>query len=140
VFRGPSTPATPLANQVAGAPAPGTALAAWAFDSNGDNAFELTDKFPRFFGLNGDMAVAGDWVGSGIVRIGVFRCPAAGVCQWYIDLNNNGRWDGPFGGDAIWSFGLTGDIPVAGDWSGNGISKIGVMRCPWGVHMVSGHR
>jgi hypothetical protein len=119
VFRGPSTPATPLANQVAGAPAPGTALAAWAFDSNGDNAFELTDKFPRFFGLNGDMAVAGDWVGSGIVRIGVFRCPAAGVCQWYIDLNNNGRWDGPFGGDAIWSFGV---------------------RCPWGVHMVSGHR
>ena len=24
-------------------------------------------------------------------------------------LNNNGEWDGPFGDDATWSFGLTGD-------------------------------
>ena len=46
VFRGPSTPAAPLANQVAGAPAPGAALAVWAFDSNGSGAFEATDKFP----------------------------------------------------------------------------------------------
>ena len=34
------------------------------------------------------------------------------------------------GGDAVWSFGLPGDIPVVGDWNGSGTSKIGVMRCP----------
>ncbi len=93
------------------------------------NAFDASTKGPRWFGLNGDIAVTGDWDGSGVVRLGVFRCPASGVCQWYIDLNNNGQWDGTFGGDAIWNFGLTGDLPVVGDWTGTGGSKIGVMRC-----------
>jgi hypothetical protein len=135
VFRGPSTPATPMTNQVAGAPAPGTALAVWAFDSNGNNTFDASDKYPRFFGLNGDMAVAGDWDGTGIVRIGVFRCPspAVGVCQWYIDLNNNGQWDGPFGGDAIWNFGLTGDIPASSVMTMEGRHSEGrrAVRCPY---------
>ena len=107
----------------------GAALGVFALDSNGNNAFDATDKF-RFFGLAGDTPVAGDWDGTGIVRLAVFRCPAVGVCSWYIDLNNNGQWDGTFGGDAIYSFGLPGDKPVVGDWTGDGKSKIGVMRCP----------
>jgi len=83
------------------------------------------------FGLAGDYPVAGNWTGSGVISIGVFRCtPGVAVCQWYIDLNNNGTWDGIAGGDALWSFGLPGDIPVVGDWTGDGISKIGVFRCP----------
>jgi hypothetical protein len=64
----------------------------------------------------------------------VFRCPtgagAGAVCQWYIDANNNGTWDGQSGGDAIWNFGIPGDIPVVGDWNGSGVSKIGIFRCP----------
>jgi hypothetical protein len=83
------------------------------------------------FGLPGDIPVAGYWTGTAVVSIGVFRCPAgATVCQWYIDLNNNGTWDGIEGGDAIWNFGLPGDIPVVGDWTGYGVSEIGVFRCP----------
>jgi hypothetical protein len=110
---------------------PNTGLGQWWF-AGPSNTFDATTKGPRWFGLNGDIAVAGDWDGSGVVRIGVFRCPpaGAGVCQWYIDLNNNGMWDGTFGGDAIWNFGLPGDLPVVGDWNGTGVSKIGVMRCP----------
>ncbi len=86
------------------------------------------------FGLAGDIPVAGDWDGSGVIKLGVFRCPApgAGVCSWYLDQNNNGVWDGTIGGDIIFQFGLPGDIPVVGDWNGNGISKVGVMRCPTG--------
>lgn len=111
----------------------------WIENSSGSNVFSAADKM-LIFGLTGlpgttlpDIAVAGDFFGTGSSEIGVFRCPAMGlpgVCQWYIDANNNGQWDGVFGGDAIWTFGLPGDIPVVGDWTGSGTAKIGVMRCP----------
>ena len=78
-----------------------------------------------FFGLPGDQPVAGDWTGSGVISIGVFR-----QGTWYIDLNNNGVWDGVAGGDAIYYFGLPGDIAVPGDWGGTGVTKVGVFRCP----------
>jgi hypothetical protein len=75
-----------------------------------------------FYGLAGDQPVAGDWLGTGVVSIGVFRKGA-----WYFDLNNNGQFDaneGPF-----W-FGLPGDTAIVGDWTGSGSSKVGVFRCP----------
>src|ERR1039458_7586214 len=56
--------------------------------------------------------VAGDWTGSGVVRIGVFRQGA-----WYFDLNNDGAFEaneGPF------YFGLPGDTAIVGDWTGSG--------------------
>ncbi len=112
---------------------PNAGLGQWWF-SGPSNALDASTKGPRWFGLNGDIPVAGDWDGSGVTRIGVFRCPAFGVCQWYIDLNNNGQWDGIAGGDAIWSFGLPGDQPVVGDWTGSGVTKLGVMRCPPAVN------
>jgi hypothetical protein len=108
----------------------GSPNAYFALDSNGSNNYEASDKV-RAFGLPGDVPVAGDFFGTGTIEIGVFRCPAgASTCQWYIDANNNGAWDGQFGGDQIWNFGLPGDIPVVGDWNGNGTSKIGIFRCP----------
>ena len=100
---------------------------------NNQYNYDNGDKGPRWFGLSGDKPVAGDWFGTGVVSVGVFRCPifpAVGVCAWYIDQNNNGTWDGTAGGDAIWYFGLPGDQPIVGDWNGDGKSKIGVMRCP----------
>jgi len=112
---------------------------AFYLDNSGTNAWTATDKV-RLFGVSGipgvtinDAPVAGDWDGTGVVRFGVFHCPASaaiGPCIWYIDMNNNGQWDGVFGGDAAWpNFGLAGDTPVVGDWTGDGKSKIGVMRC-----------
>jgi hypothetical protein len=61
-------------------------------------------------------------VGKSLVpgKVGVFR---AG--KWYVDLNGDGNFDYP---DPIWSFGLPGDIPVVGDWNGDGRLKIGVYR------------
>jgi hypothetical protein len=111
----------------------GSPNAYFVLDSNGSNNYEASDK-ARAFGQPGDIPVAGDFFGNGIVEIGVFRCPAGAgagaACQWYIDANNNGVWDGAYGGDQVWSFGIPGDIPVVGDWNGVGTSNIGVFRCP----------
>jgi YD repeat-containing protein len=54
-------------------------------------------------------------------KIGVFRNGA-----WYLDTNGNGVWDA--GTDTVTTFGLPGDIPVTGDWTGTGTAKIGVFR------------
>jgi hypothetical protein len=96
--------------------------AIFALDVNGNYSFDFgVDKF-RSFGLDGDYPVAGDWTGTGVTRIGVFRRGS-----WFLDLNNDGTWDS---GDGVFAFGLPGDIPVVGDWSGNGVAKFGVFRCP----------
>lgn len=98
-------------------------MGVWALD-NGNNVYDAGDKF-RYFGLAGDQAVAGDWTGTGQTRLGVFR---NGL--WYLDLNNNGQWDGVAGGDGVFAFGLPGDVAVVGDWNGDGRTKLGVFRCP----------
>jgi len=46
---------------------------------------------------------------------------------WYLDLNGNGAWDGtPTDGLYYFGGGLTGAVPVTGDWTGTGAMKIGV--------------
>jgi hypothetical protein len=71
-----------------------------------------------------DIPVTGDWTGAGTTKIGIYRNG-----QWYLDRNGNGVWEGCqvdicggiFGGAA-------GDIPVVGDWNGDGLEKIGIFR------------
>jgi len=59
-------------------------------------------------------------------KIGVFRNG-----PWYIDYNGNREWD-PDSGDVSFWFGTNGDLPIAGDWNGDGIDEIGVFRNgPW---------
>ena len=90
------------------------------------------------FGVSGDIPVAGDWNGTGVVSIGVFR---PGTGEWVLDLNNNGRWDG-VPGDAVYRFGAAGDLPVVGDWNGDRRSKFGVFRPSTGQFILDtqGHR
>src|ERR1035438_2259397 len=78
----------------------------WLIDSNKNGNWEPEDR-SLLFGLAGDVPVAGDWDGSGVIRAGVFRNG-----QWYLDWNNNGRWDE---GDRQFTFGVPGDLPVVGD-------------------------
>jgi hypothetical protein len=60
----------------------------------------------------GDIPVTGDWTGDGITKTGIFR-PTVG---FYLDLNNNGQWDGA-PTDMFIPFGLqVGDKPVIGKW------------------------
>jgi hypothetical protein len=86
---------------------------------NLDLIMERFDVFPAAEG----QPVVGDWTGSGMMRIGMFR---DGV--WYLDLNGNRRWDGKEGGDGVFSFGLAGDIAVPGDWAGDGKTRLAVFR------------
>ena len=56
-------------------------------------------------------------------KIGVFR----NNHDWYLDYNGNGMWDGQLYRPAVCT-GKSRDIPVVGDWNGNGITEIGVFR------------
>jgi hypothetical protein len=75
-------------------------------------------------GRAGDIPVVGDWDGSGASKVGVFR-PSDGT--WYFDANGNGVWEG-CGIDRCLQFGLGGDVPLVGDWTGSGTAKVGTFR------------
>ncbi|MCS6925425.1 MAG: malectin domain-containing carbohydrate-binding protein [Candidatus Binatia bacterium] len=64
------------------------------------------------------------------VRIGVFR-PATGA--WYIDRNGNGLWDGCAVDGCLGPFGQQGDLPLVGNWTGNGKGSIGVITSATGL-------
>jgi hypothetical protein len=83
------------------------------------------------FGAAGDIPLIGDWDGSGVKRIGVFR---NGL--WILDLNGNGVLDLA---DKAVQFGKGGDIPVLGDWNGTGRVKLGLFRQGTFILDLSGH-
>jgi len=100
----------------------------WYWDNNGNEIWDGcgvdTCLESSFGGYPEDIPVVGDWTGDGIRKIGVYR-----KGSWYLDLNGNGVWDGCGVDACIASFGgLPGDIPVVGDWTGNGIDKLGIYR------------
>jgi protocatechuate 3,4-dioxygenase beta subunit len=72
------------------------------------------------YGTAGDRAVVGDWTGTGIKKIGIFRNGT-----WYLDIDGDGRWSAA---DVKLEFGREGDLPVVGDWTGDGVTKLGVYR------------
>jgi hypothetical protein len=54
-------------------------------------------------------------------NVGVFKGN-----YWYLDTNANDAWDS--GQDSICNFGRAGDMPVTGDWNGDGVTEIGLFR------------
>jgi hypothetical protein len=77
-------------------------------------------------GIPGDVPVVGDWSGTGTSKIGLVRLGF----YWILDANGNGTFDGTgVGQDLAFPFGgISGDVPVVGDWNGDGTSKVGVFR------------
>ena len=102
-------------------------LGVWNFDLDGDGNVDKCniDQCIENFGQTGDLAIIGDWNGTGKEEIGVFR-PQTG--QFYLDLNGNGKWDGPTIDRLMGPFGLPTDLPIVGDWDGTGKVRIGVYR------------
>lgn len=98
----------------------------WYRDLNGNGVLDgcETTSCRYLFGKPGDRPVAGDWTGSGKTRIGVFR---PSTRQWFLDLNGNGVLESCTV-DRCVTFGAAGDLPVTGDWTGRGVTEIGVFR------------
>jgi PASTA domain len=95
-------------------------------DSNGDGVFDAGDAVYNL-GVGTDptdIPVAGDWNGDGRTKIGLFR---QGF-EWLLDYNGNGVYDGTPVDRAYFFGGIPGDVPVVGDWTGTGTSKIGLVR------------
>jgi hypothetical protein len=83
------------------------------------------------FGENGDLPVAGDWDGNGIDDVGIFR-PSAGqflLRQFGFIRVCNPICTVTFGFTTVTvPFGQAGDLPIVGDWDGDGDDTVGVYR------------
>ena len=80
------------------------------------------------FGVPGDFPIAGDFSNSGVRTVGVVRNTRHGVAgatslSWHIR-----QIEGAGDPDLVIKYGQPGDIPVVGDWNGNGVHTIGVVR------------
>jgi hypothetical protein len=83
------------------------------------------------YGESTDLPIVGDWTGTGVKRIGIFRNGT-----WILDTNGDGVIDA---GDKTISFGQAGDIPVVGDWRGTGQIALGLFRNGTFILDLSGH-
>jgi Tol biopolymer transport system component len=86
----------------------------------------IQELAPIPFGQAGDLPVAGDWNGDGKDDIGVFRPGATGkfIVRLPVSLLPNQISFLTINFD----FGTAGDLPVAGDWDGDGDDSPGVYR------------
>jgi len=98
-------------------------------DANGNGKWDSPtggDQLTPAFGAATDRPLAGDWNGDGKDEVGVWR---PGDRRFRLDANGNGRWDGPAGTDILTgAFGASTDVPVAGDWNGDGRDEVGGWR------------
>jgi transforming growth factor-beta-induced protein len=92
------------------------------------NTQGIADRF-FFFGNPGDVPIAGDWDGDGVDTISVFR-PASNTFFIINELGANGGGLGA--ADFSFTFGNPGDIPLAGDWDGDGVDGIAMYRSTTG--------
>jgi PKD repeat protein/FtsP/CotA-like multicopper oxidase with cupredoxin domain len=94
-------------------------------DANGNGIWNGTVIDKAYgFGISTDLPVSGDWNHDGTTDIGVFR---PSTHAFYLDANGNGIWDGTVV-DKAYTFGMSTDLPVSGDWNHDGTTEIGVFR------------
>ncbi len=94
-------------------------------DNSGNGAWNGAGLTRRIhFGATGDLPVYGDWDNNGISEIGVFR-PSTRTC---LPGQQRERRVERSRTDRVYTFGVTGDLPVSGDWNNDGITEIGVFR------------
>ena len=97
----------------------------WLLDYNGNGVWDGPAIDRAIFwstGQSSDVPVMGDWNGDGRTKIGIYNNGT-----WILDYNGNGVWEGPGVDKTIfWSTGQSGEVPVVGDWNGDGKTKIGI--------------
>ncbi len=88
-----------------------------------------SDAWSFNFGLADDVPVVGDYSNAGVRTIGMVRNQRHGVAGtedsliWYLR-----QVEGPGDPDLVVEYGRPGDIPIIGDWNGNGVHTIGIVR------------
>jgi hypothetical protein len=97
----------------------------WLRNSNTGGPPDIT-VFP--YGGTGDLPVTGDWDGNGTTTVGVYRPAPNSQSQSYWLLHNSNAAGQP---ELQFPYGGLGDVPVVGDWDGDGITTIGVYRPPF---------
>jgi hypothetical protein len=98
--------------------------AVWTLNTNGTGAYNTNDTITSY-GLNSDTFITGDWNGGGKSLIGVVRPTSSGVLEWILNTTGTGTFNAS---DTVFFYGQNGDTPVVGDWTGNGVTKIGITR------------
>jgi hypothetical protein len=98
-------------------------------DTNGNGKWDGTaggDTLTGAFGATTDLPVVGDWNGDGTDEVGFWRPSDR---KFRLDTNGNDIWNGPAGGDTLTAaFGTATDLPVVGDWNGDGTDEVGFWR------------
>jgi List-Bact-rpt repeat protein len=105
----------------------------WELDRNGNDKWEdcTVDICKGPFGRTGDLPISGYWkTGTASTQLGTFRPSNA---TWYLDLNGNGRLDKGNTDAKLGPFGASTDLPVVGDWTGSGTTKIGTFNSATGM-------
>jgi hypothetical protein len=99
----------------------------WYLDVNRNGKWDgMIDDQQGPFGLPADLAVAGDWDGTGLTKIGIYR---PGTRQFFLDRNGDGLFNNCTLDRCTGAFGLSGDLPVVGNWLGGANpTRIGVFR------------
>jgi hypothetical protein len=98
----------------------------WLLDVDGNRQFIAPpDKVFAFGGVPGDIPLSGDWNGDGHTKAGIYRS-SNGV--FILDYDGDGQFTSA---DKVYNLGVgtqPGDVPVAGDWNGDGRTKVGLFR------------
>jgi hypothetical protein len=100
----------------------------WQLDGNANETWEGCgiDSCLGPYGQRTDIPITGRWNTKGYDRIGVFQ-PSTG--KWYLDVNGNGKWNPcPRDGCGYLKVFTPGDLPITGDWNGNGTTQLGLFR------------
>ncbi|MCX6005543.1 MAG: oligosaccharyl transferase, archaeosortase A system-associated [Chloroflexi bacterium] len=72
-----------------------------------------------------EIPITGDWNGNGVTKLGQWQPESS---YFLLDVNGDGLWDPDKGDLKLGPFGFSTDVPVIGDWNGDGKDKIGVWR------------
>jgi hypothetical protein len=97
----------------------------WYIQDGSPQNYDDPANYHRFqWGLDGDIPVPGDYNGDGNIQLAVWR-PTDGY--WYIQDGSPQNYYDPADYHRF-QWGLDGDIPVPGDYSGNGYYQLAVWR------------
>ena len=97
----------------------------WLLDRDGNGQWNgpSTDGL-HFLGRAFDTPLTGDWSGADRTAIGFYR---ASEGMFLLDYDGNGEWNGDTI-DRLYFWGVAPGLPVTGDWTGDGKTKVGIFR------------